>query len=51
MTAFELRRHLAAQHDLPLHGLTMGQLVKIHDQDHEAVPLDHVHDHDGEGDG
>jgi len=50
MTAFELRRHLAAQHDLPLHGLTMAQLTKIHDQDHQAV-LAHAHDHDGEGDG
>jgi len=50
MTAFELRRHLAAAHDLPLHGLPMEQLVKVHDHEHLA-DQDHAHDHDGEGDG
>jgi len=50
VTAYALRRHLAGAHDLPLRGLSMAQLVMIHDHEHLAAQ-DHVHDHDGEGDG
>ena len=50
MTAYQLRKHLAGAHDLPLRGLPMPQLVTIHDQQHDSVQ-DHEHNHDGEGDG
>lgn len=42
MTAYELRRHLAEAHDLPLRGLPMEQLVMLHDHEHLA---DHDHTH------
>jgi len=50
VTAYELRKHLAGAHDLPLRGLPMAQLVMVHDHEHLAAQ-DHEHDHDGEGDG
>jgi hypothetical protein len=52
MTSYQLRKHLAGAHDLPLRGLAHEQLVMIHDRDHLKVPgHDHEHTHDGEGDG
>jgi len=50
VTAYQLRKHLAGAHDLPLTGLPMAQLVMVHDHEHLAA-CDHQHDHDGEGDG
>lgn len=50
MTAYQLRKHLAGAHDLPLRGLSMEQLVMVHDHEH-LTAQDHEHNHDGEGDG
>lgn len=50
MTAYQLRKHLAGTHDLPLRGLPYETLMMVHEHEHLAGQ-DHEHDHDGEGDG
>jgi hypothetical protein len=50
VNAYELRKHLAAAHDLPLSGLPYPQLVMIHDQQHLVVQ-GHYHDDPPQGDG
>lgn len=42
MTAFELRRHLAADHQIPSRGLNYEQLIAIHEDDHQVAQ---GHDH------
>lgn len=48
MTAFELRRHLAADHHIDLRGANYAQLLAVHDDDHTAG-ADHAHDEDEAG--
>lgn len=43
MTAYELRRHLAADHDVRMVGADYGTLLAVHDIEHRAEP-DHVHE-------
>lgn len=43
MTAFQLRKHLAADHGLELRGLGYAALILIHQDDHRA-DCDHSHD-------
>lgn len=42
MTGYELRRHLAADHQIPTSGLTYEELSALHRSDHE-VSQDHDH--------
>lgn len=42
MTAYQLRRHLTAAHDLPTRGLPYADLVAVHDDDHR-IEQDHTH--------
>jgi hypothetical protein len=48
MTAYELRRHLAAEHDVRMLGADYGTLVTVHAIEHRSG-AGHDHDHDGEG--
>ena len=43
MTAFELRRHLAAEHDVRILGADYGTLIAVHDVEHRT-DVGHVHD-------
>jgi hypothetical protein len=45
MTAYELRQHLAAEHDVRIVGADYGTLLKVHDIEHRAGQ---EHDHDSE---
>lgn len=47
MTAYELRRHLAAEHDVRMSGADYGTLLTIHDIEHRAA-AGHNHDDDHE---
>lgn len=48
MTAYELRRHLAAQHAFDLRGAAYETLLAVHDAEHRpGVAQDHEH-HDGD---
>jgi hypothetical protein len=49
MNCYDLRRHLSKGHHIELRGLDFGQLVKIHDLEHEAVQ-GHYHGDPPEGD-
>jgi len=42
MTAFELRRHLAADHGIDLRGANYAQLVAVHNDDHQTG-AEHIH--------
>lgn len=50
MTAYELRLHLAGQHDVSLRGADYGTLLTVHDVEHRSGQAAHDHP-DGEGDG
>lgn len=43
MTAYELRKHLATNHNLNLRGSSHEALTRIHNMDHQNAP-DHNHD-------
>lgn len=43
MTAYELRRHLAAEHDIRMLGADYGTLLTVHDIEHRTAH-DHVHE-------
>lgn len=43
MTAYELRKHLAADHGVHLTGADFALLLTIHDDEHRN-PVGHVHD-------
>lgn len=43
MTAYELRRHLAAGHDIHISGADYDVLLDLHDEDHHQ-PQDHDHE-------
>lgn len=43
MTAYELRRHLAAEHDVRMTGADYGTLLAVHDDEHRRAQ-DHEHD-------
>lgn len=47
MTAFELRRHLAAEHDVRMVGADYGTLLMVHDVEHRGGQ---DHDHEGRTD-
>lgn len=50
MTAHQLRKHLADQHEIVMWGAAYDTLLRRHDVDHRfSTEVDHVHD--GEGDG
>lgn len=51
MTGYELRRHLASQHGVVMWGAPYDLLEARHTEAHQSIGVDHVHDHDGEGDG
>lgn len=42
MNAFELRQHLARDHQIPTRGLAYEQLVALHEDDHRVAQ---GHDH------
>ena len=45
MTAYELRRHLAAEHDVRMVGADYGTLLTVHDIEHRpGVDQDHTHE-------
>lgn len=45
MTAYELRRHLAAGHEVRLSGLDYDSLLAVHDGEHRGGTCqDHTHD-------
>lgn len=48
MTAWELRRHLAAGHDVHISGADYDTLLALHDDDHR---LSQDHDHEDRTDG
>ena len=44
MTAYEIRRHLAAAHDVNMVGADYGTLLRVHDLEHRpGVDQDHTH--------
>lgn len=48
-TAFELRRHLAADHDIRMSGADYATLLAAHADEHvPGVDQGHTHTHDGE---
>lgn len=51
MTAYELRRHLAAMHRIVMWGAPGGFLTARHDADHHDGLADHAHDTTPAGDG
>lgn len=48
MTAFELRRHLAAEHAVRMVGADYGTLCTVHDDEHRTGQ---GHDHEDHTDG
>lgn len=44
MTAYELRRHLQAEHDVRMNGADYGALLTVHDGEHRDVNIAHSHD-------
>lgn len=42
MTAYELRRHLAAEHQIQARGLDYEHLIALHEDDHHS-PQGHDH--------
>lgn len=45
MTAYELRRHLAADHDIRMAGADYGTLLAVHDIEHRpGIVEDHTHE-------
>lgn len=45
LSAYELRRHLAAEHDVRIMGADYGTLVTLHSVEHRAgVQRDHEHE-------
>jgi hypothetical protein len=51
MTAYELRKHLAAEHGVRILGADWDTLLAVHDVEHRAAGVDHHHHWDVEGDG
>lgn len=45
MTAYELRRHLATDHDVKMSGADYGTLLAVHDVEHRPG-VDQDHDHE-----
>jgi hypothetical protein len=44
VTAYELRRHLAGEHDVRMIGADYGTLLKVHDLEHRpGIGQDHDH--------
>lgn len=43
ITAYELRRHLAVEHDVRMLGADYGTLVAVHDIEHRTA-TDHTHE-------
>jgi hypothetical protein len=48
MTAYELRRHLASDHDVRISGADYDVLLALHDDDHRTAQ---DHDHEEHTDG